>query len=67
MQLFYYLLFMNLEFPKNLTEFLEIFSMGRLEFLPNPLSSIYSEDSLESLNLESPPKFFDNEFSGLYL
>jgi len=40
MQMLFYLLFLNVDYPNNLKAFLEIFSIGRVEFLPNPLSPL---------------------------
>lgn len=65
MQTLFYLLFLNVEYPKNFQSFLDIFKFARLNFIPNPLSlpfNIKDEDLLDS-----PPKFFDNEFSGLFV
>jgi len=45
--------------------FFSLFSAGRLEFLPNPFSPM--ADDFEKEYLESPPKFFDNDFSGLFI
>ena len=35
LQMFYYLLFLNVKYPENLKQFFRIFSMGRLQFLPS--------------------------------
>ena len=64
LQMYYYLLFFNIDYPSNLRSFLRIFSMGRLEFLPNPLNFILED--LDEKRLYSPPNFYNNEFSGLF-
>jgi len=55
---------MNVEYPLVLKEFLEVFSLGRLEFLPT-IANFESVETDQNL-LESPPKFYDNEYSGLF-
>jgi len=65
MQLFYYLLFLNVNYPNSLRRFLGLFSIGRLNFMPNPLAGVASE--LENEVLPSPPRFFDNGFTGLFI
>jgi len=65
MQMFYYLLFLNINYPQNVKKFLGLFSIGRLNFLPNPLAGI--SEKLQTETLPSPPKFFDNSFTGLFI
>lgn len=65
MQLFYYLLFLNVNYPKNLRRFLGLFSLGRLNFMPNPLSGVIQE--VENESLPSPPRFYENSFTGLFV
>ena len=65
LQIFYYLLFINTEYPINLQKFLEIFSMGRLDFLPNPIEKI--TPNIEDELLPSPPKFDENDMNSLFL
>ena len=64
MQMFLYLLFFNIDYPANLDHFLKTFTMVRLDFLPDAIQP--EEDNSEDL-LESPPRFYENEFSGLFL
>lgn len=60
------MLFFNVQYPANLRDFLRIFSSGRLEFLSVPsqkfIPELYDKNNL----IESPPNFFDNDFSGLF-
>jgi len=65
MQVFYYLLFYNIEYPQNLVEFLKIFSLGRLEFFQEPFSNWVPIDEVPQL--PSSPKFYDNGVSGFFL
>jgi len=65
MQMIYYLLFFNIEYSSDLTKFLDLFKIGRLTFLPNPIK--LSLPNLDSNRLPSPKNFFDNDFSGLFL
>jgi len=48
MQMFYYLLFLNVEYPANLQDFLGLFKLGRLEFLPNPFGNNFEKHRIES-------------------
>lgn len=70
MQMFYYLLFINVDYPKNIEAFLRIFKFSTLDFLPNPFSSSKSKSNTtetivdKSEWLPSPPKFYDNDYSG---
>ena len=43
-------------------EFLEVFAMGNLDFLPNPLFFITPEEELPS-----PERFFENDFTGNFM
>jgi len=63
-QMLYYLLFFNIEYPENLQRFLQIFSLGRLTFLREPSITIFSDLATEKL--PSPPNFYQNDFSGLF-
>jgi len=63
LQMIYYLLFFNVDYPENLKGILIVFSVGRFDFLPNPFTWYY-----EGLKyLDSPPKFYENDVSGLFL
>ena len=63
-QILYYLLFFNIEYPENLKQFLQVFSLGRLTFLRGPSISVFSNFATEKLS--SPPNFYENDFSGLF-
>ena len=65
MQMFYYLLFFNIEYPHNLNEFLRIFSLGRLTFFQQPFSNLVPINDVPSL--PSPPKFYENGLTGYFL
>src|SRR5688500_11376520 len=65
MQLLYYLMFFNVDFPDNLNEFFKIFSLGRLQFLPNPFANLNIKGSVQEL--KSPPKFYENNYTGLFI
>ena len=64
MQMFYYLLFLNVIYPSNVEAFLGVFKVGRLEFLPNP--SALFDFGLETNTIPSPKNFEENEFSGFF-
>lgn len=63
MQQFFYLLFLNVNYPSNFHNFLKIFALGNLDFLPNPLSFLVDKDT----ELDSPENFMDNDFSGNFM
>lgn len=62
--MFYYLLFLNINYPEPMIKFLEVFKAARLDFIPNPLESVVVD---EVDTLPSPKNFNDNEFSGTFL
>jgi len=64
-QQFYYLSFIDVNYPANVQMFLEIFSLGSLSFIPNPLDWFVSD--IEVYNLPVPKRYNDNSFSGLFL
>jgi len=63
LQMFYYLMFFNVKYPLNLQRFFEIFSLGRLTFLPS-FDGFFPSDQPK---LKSPPNFYDNDFTGFLL
>jgi len=63
-QQYYYLIFINVEYPINVEMILATFSIGRLPFIPD-ISSIIVGGIKESL--PSPYKFQDNELDGMFL
>ena len=65
MQIFYYLLLINVEYPWNVKQFLGIFSMGRFQFLPNPVSWITPK--LEEEAIETPYRFSQADMNSLFL
>ena len=65
LQMFYYLLFVNTELPKNLKSYLQIFKVGTLSFLPNPAKIIFPD--LEEESLSAPERFEDSDVDGMFL
>jgi len=64
LQNFYYLVFINVEYPANVVPFLQLFTMGNLDFIPNPIGWFFPEIEYETL--DAPQKFLDNEVDGLF-
>jgi len=64
-QAFYYLIFIDVNYPANVQIFLKIFSLGSLGFLPNPLEWFVKD--IDNYNLAVPPRYNDYNFSGLFL
>jgi len=64
-QQFYYLSFIDVNFPANVQMFLEIFSLGSLSFIPNPLDWFVKD--IDVYTLPVPKRYNDNSFSGLFL
>ena len=70
--MFFYLLFINVDYPKHVEDFLRVFSIATLDFLPNPFSDKEDEPPSEEEQdktdwLPSPGKFYENEYSGNFL
>jgi len=63
-QQFYYLVFINIDYPLNVAMILGTFSVGRLPFIPQ-LPSFTIGEITESL--PSPYKFEENELDGMFL
>lgn len=64
-QTFYYLIFIDVNYPANVQMFLKIFSLGSLDFLPNPLEWFVAD--IEKYELNVPPRYNDYNFNGLFL
>jgi len=64
-QTFYYLIFIDVNYPANVQMFLKIFSLGSLTFLPNPLDWFVRD--IDQYNLPVPKRYNDYNFSGLFL
>lgn len=62
LQQYSYLLLLSIDYPIVLAEFLEIFRLGNLDFIPN-----VAVNFIEFEEVKSPPKFMENEFTGLFL
>ena len=63
LQMLYYIIFFNVNYPNNVESILGVFKVGRFDFLPNPFKWYF--DGLPKL--ESPPKFEENDIPGLFL
>ncbi len=61
-QAFYYFLFLNINYPKNVRAFLSLFSIGKFRFLPN-IGEVFPQNQY----LFSPPNFYENEYRGFFL
>jgi len=64
-QAFYYLIFIDVNYPANVQIFLEIFSMGSLGFIPNPLD--WFVEDIDEYTLPVPGRYNEYDFSGLFL
>ena len=64
-QAFYYLIFIDVNYPANVQMFLKIFSMGSLSFIPNPMEWFVQD--IDAYNLPVPKRYNDYNFSGLFL
>jgi len=65
LQTFYFLIFINVEYPANVVPFFKLFAMGNLSFLPNPTAWIFP--NIDNESLDAPAKFMDNDLNGLFL
>lgn len=65
LQTFYYMIFINVQYPANVEAFFPVFSIGNLDFLPNPMWIIFS--NIDDFSLPVPQKFADYEVDGLFL
>ena len=65
LQAFFYLIFINVEYPENVQEFFAIFSMSTFNFLPDPFEWIVP--NIENMSLPAPTKFIENNVNGLFL
>jgi len=64
-QAFYYLIFIDVNYPANVQMFLKIFSMGSLSFIPNPME--WFVHNINDYDLPVPKRYNDYSFSGLFL
>jgi len=64
-QTFYYLIFIDVNYPANVQVFLKVFSLGSLGFLPNPLEWFVKD--IDAYDLPVPKRYNDYNFSGLFL
>jgi len=64
-QALFCLLFLNIQYPRNLDVFLKLFKVGTMKFIPNPFAWII--DDYKSETVECPFRFMVNGFDGLFL
>jgi len=64
-QAFYYLIFIDVNYPANAKIFLEIFSLGSLDFIPNPLDWFVHD--IDQYDLPVPGRYIEYDFTGLFL
>ena len=65
LQAFYYMIFINVQYPINVQAFFGLFSLGNLPFIPNPIEWFFPE--IEGVDLQAPEKFLENDVDGLFL
>lgn len=65
LQAFYYMIFINVQYPVNVQAFFGLFSLGNLPFIPNPIEWFFPE--IDSVDLQAPSKFLENDVDGLFL
>ena len=65
LQMFYYLIFINIEYPHNIEAFLQLFQFATFDLIPNSAKDSLApiEEDLDPL----PGKFADNEVDALLL
>ena len=63
--MFFYLLFLNVDYPPNVIAFLKLFNMSTLDFIPNLIG--YLDLDLENNLPSSPKRFQENDYSSLFL
>ena len=56
---FYYMLFINVQYPANVQAFFPIFTLGNLDFIPNPMNLIFT--NIDDFSLPVPPRFEEYE------
>ena len=64
-QALFCLLFLNVQYPRNLATFLGVFKVSTLKFIPNPFS--WFIENYDEETVESPAKFNSNGLDGLFL
>jgi len=66
LQEFYFLIFINVQYPINVQAFFGLFNLGNLPFIPNPIEWFFPE--IEDVDdLQAPEKFLENDVDGLFL
>jgi len=65
LQAFYYMIFINVNYPANLQAFFGLFTLGNLSFIPNPIGWFFP--NIDDESLDAPSKFIDNDVNGLFL
>jgi len=65
LQTFYYMAFINVQYPANVNSFFALFTEGNLSFIPNPMSWFFP--NIDDESLDAPQKFLDYDVNGLFL
>ena len=65
LQTFYYMIFINVEYPANVQAFFSLFTLGNLSFIPNPTTWFFP--NIDNESLDAPAKFLENDVNGLFL
>jgi len=65
LQTFYYMIFINVQYPANVQAFFGLFTMGNLSFIPNPMTWFFP--NIDNESLDAPSKFLENDVDGLFL
>lgn len=64
-QTFYYLMFINVNYPDNVKFFLKLFTVASFDFIPNPME--WFNPDIEDQSLPTPERFEEYEVDGLFL
>ena len=65
LQAFYYMIFINVQYPVNVQAFFSLFTLGNLSFVPNPIEWFFPD--IGDIDLQAPEKFLENDVDGLFL
>jgi len=65
LQVFFYMIFINVNYPANVQAFFGLLTMGSLDFIPNPIQWFFPD--IENESLDAPARFLENDVDGLFL
>ena len=65
LQAFYYLIFINVNYPENVEAFFALFKLGNFSFIPNPIGWFFSD--IDEETLPAPKRFTENQVDGVFL